>query len=205
MDKATVPRIYSQDNILPHDGEAYTLPKFYATMAADDIYQTLLHEVNWQTERLFIYGGWHQVPRLIAWYGDPGATYRYSRQLHQPLPWITCLEELRDDLQHNFGVRFNSVLANLYRDGNDSMGCHADDEPELGQEPNIASLSFGATRTFRFKHKNSTENIDLELGHGDLLWMRGKTQQCWMHELPKRRRVLNARINLTFRLVERVV
>lgn len=180
------------------------LPQFYVEKHADQIYHTLMNKVNWQTEQLFIYGRWHQVPRLMAWYGDNGATYRYSRQLHQPLPWIPCLDELRDDLQRNFRVRFNSVLANLYRDGNDSMGCHADDEPELGQEPIIASLSFGATRTFRFKHKNCIDKLDIELGHGDLLWMAGKTQQNWLHELPKRKRVLNARINLTFRCVELV-
>ena len=137
----------------------------------------------------------------MAWYGDADAYYRYSGVEHRPLPWIKELLELRSAVEAVCRRRFNSVLANLYRDGLDSMGSHADDEKQLGQNPLIASLSFGATRLLRFKHPASGGKLDLALAHGDLLIMAGVLQHHWRHELPKTRKSVQPRINLTFRAI----
>ena len=141
------------------------------------------------------------APRLEAWYGDEGASYTYSGLAHEPLPWTHELHELRSRVESETGASFNSVLANLYRDGNDSNGWHADDEDELGAEPIIASLSFGTPRRFLLRHRASRETVELALNPGSLLVMRGLTQQCWQHSIPKQRAVHQARINLTFRRV----
>lgn len=188
-------------NLAPGDGELYHLPGFYPAPQADRYFQTLYQTLAWQQERLFIYGRWLNVPRLMAWYGDDGANYRYSGVEHSPMPWTALLSELRAEMEAVCGQDFNSVMANLYRDGRDSMGCHADDEKELGQNPVIASLSFGDSRLLRFKHNQRGEKLDVELGHGDLLIMAGSLQHHWKHELPKTRQAKTARINLTFRRI----
>lgn len=140
-------------------------------------------------------------PRLSAWIGDADATYRYSGTRFVPHPWTPSLQALRDRVAEACGARFNSVLANLYRSGGDRMGWHSDDEPELGPEPLIASLSLGAERTFRFRAKSGGEAVAVELGHGSLLRMAGATQRLYKHELPARARIAAPRINLTFRLI----
>ena len=190
-----------QENLAPYDGQLYWLQGFYAQKFADRHFQALYHDIAWQQERLFIYGRWIDVPRLMAWYGDPDARYRYSHVEHHPLPWLDILRTLRDDMTQLCSHDFNSVLANLYRDGRDSMGCHADDEKELGEKPSIVSLSFGDTRLLRFRHLRSGHRIDIELAHGDVLIMAGELQHHWRHELPKTRRLKQARINLTFRRI----
>ena len=141
------------------------------------------------------------APRLEAWYGDPEAAYSYSGLAHDPMPWTADLQAIRMAAERASGARFNSVLANLYRDGSDSNGWHADDEPELGETPAIASLSLGATRRFLFRHRASGERVEIQLEAGTLLIMRGAVQQCWQHSVPKQRTVQAARINLTFRSV----
>lgn len=188
-------------NLAPRDGELYLLHGFYPSVIADDYLQNLLQTLAWQTERIYIYGRWVPVPRLMAWYGDPGADYRYSGVDHQPLPWTKELLALRSDVEAVCRQSFNSVLANLYRDGRDSMGCHADNEKELGPNPLIASLSFGETRLLRFRHNRSRITLDIELSHGDLLIMAGELQHHWRHELPKTRQAKQPRINLTFRRI----
>jgi len=188
-------------NLLPFDGELYWLRAFYPPAVADYYYQQLEQTLAWQSEQLFIYGRWLTVPRLMAWYGDPGRYYRYSGVNHQPLPWTAALSTLKIDMETICGAAFNSVLANLYRNGQDSMGCHADNEKELGHNPLIASLSFGESRILRFKHPGSAYKLDIELAHGDLLIMAGAIQQHWRHELPKTRQPKQARINLTFRRI----
>lgn len=187
------------DNCLPFDGELYWLPAFYGATAADDHLQHLLDTLAWQSEQLFLFGRWVTVPRRMAWYGDVGADYRYSGVTHSPLPWTARLSALRRDMQTLCQLPFNSVLANLYRDGRDSMGCHADDEPELGAQPVIASISLGDSRVLRFRHPQSRHRFDIALAHGDVLIMAGCIQQHWRHELPKTRQPKQARINLTFR------
>jgi alkylated DNA repair dioxygenase AlkB len=144
------------------------------------------------------------VPRLVAWHGDPGAVYTYSGTAHEPRPWTDDLRSVRERLQRLTGHRYNSVLLNLYRDGRDGMGWHADDEPELGPAPAIASLSLGATRRFRLRHRGQRElGCAVDLAHGDLLLMAGGTQSAYLHALPKTARLVGERINLTWRWVGR--
>jgi len=145
-------------------------------------------------------------PRLVSWHGDPDTGYRYSGVHHEPAPWTPALAELRERVEELTGLRFNSVLANLYRDGQDSMGWHADREAPIGPTPEdrwIASLSFGARRRFLLKPRRGSagERHAFELGSGDLLVMRGTTQDGWRHALPKTRRPVGPRLNLTFRHV----
>lgn len=194
-----MPLLQARGNLIPYDGQLYHWPRFYPREQADSYFQLLYQNLTWQQENLFIYGRWLPVPRLMAWYGEPAAHYRYSGVDHPPLPWTPELQTLRLDMQSVCGQSFNSVLANLYRDGRDSMGCHADDEKGLGPNPVIASLSFGETRLLRFRHPQSSRRLDIELMHGDLLIMAGELQQHWRHELPKTRRPKQPRINLTFR------
>lgn len=188
-------------NLVPYDGELYLWRSYYPADAAEHYFKLLIQGLDWQTERLFLFGRWVQVPRLMAWYGDSDAVYRYSGQIHQPLAWIEPLVALKQTMDAVCQHSFNSVLANLYRDGRDSMGCHADNEPELGQQPLIASLSFGETRLLRFRHNHSAYKFDIELKSGDLLVMAGSLQENWRHELPKTRQAKQARINLTFRQI----
>jgi alkylated DNA repair dioxygenase AlkB len=141
-------------------------------------------------------------PRLVAWVGDPGAAYTYSGRRNEPMPWTAPLSALRARLEAQTGQRFNSVLLNLYRDGSDSMGLHADREPELGPEPFIASLSLGTTRRFVLKRRCAPrERLVLPLGRGDLLLMGGTLQHHYRHGVPKEPAVSAPRINLTFCLI----
>lgn len=183
------------------DGELYYLPDFLPAVQADGYFRSLLAELAWHEEQIVIAGKALKVPRLVCWYGDPGAVYRYSGVDHVPLPWTPVLAMLRQAIEQRSGWAFNSVLGNLYRDGGDSMGWHADNEKELGPCPKIASLSLGATRRFRLRHIRSGETIDMELTHGSLLLMGGALQHHWRHCLPKTRKPLGPRINLTFRRI----
>ena len=178
-------------------------PAFLARAEADRLLEGLLGLPDWQQLRLRVFGRDVSAPRLTAWYGDPGARYAYSGVVHEPLPWPRGLAALRARLHTHLGVGFNSVLANLYRDGRDSMGWHSDDEPELGEEPVIASVSLGARRRFRLRHRARKDvlPIDLDLEHGSLLAMWGSTQDHWKHSLPKSARCDGVRVNLTFRRV----
>lgn len=174
----------------------------YPGAQADALFAALREEIPWQRHRLKLFGRELDAPRLSCWIGDADASYRYSGTRFQPLPWTPAVARLRDDLAVRIGVRFNSVLANLYRDGRDSVGWHSDDEPEFGPEPVIASLSFGAVRTFRLRTRATrTAALSLDLAHGSLLVMAGATQRLYQHALPKRAGVDAERINLTFRLV----
>jgi alkylated DNA repair dioxygenase AlkB len=170
--------------------------------AADARFAELQREIPWERHRLVLFGRTVEAPRLSCWIGDADATYVYSRTRFEARPWTPAVAALRDELEARLGLRFNSVLANLYRDGRDSMGWHSDDEPELGAEPVIASLSFGAVRTFRLRSRATREAaLSIELAHGSLLVMAGGTQRRYQHALPKRAGVAEARINLTFRRI----
>ena len=160
-----------EKNIVPFDGALYLVKQFYQQSEADLLFAKLQAELAWQGKAIFIYGRWVKVPRLMCWYGDPGAWYRYSGVDHQPKPWTPVLQTIREKVERQSQCTFNSVLANLYRDGNDSMGCHADDEKELGPNPVIASLSLGDERLFKLHHKITKDKLDIVLGHGDLLVM----------------------------------
>jgi len=178
-------------------------PNFIGELEASDLYHTLLKLVEWQEESLWIAGKERQVPRLVAWYGDSEAQYRYSGRLHQPLPWIEPLKQLKEVLQSQLNTTFNSVLCNLYRNGRDSMGWHADNEKELGDEPVIASVSLGQARAFHLKHKTNPKlRHKMTLTSGSLLVMQGTTQQHWLHQVPKESSITESRINLTFRMIK---
>ena len=184
------------------DGEAWYLPGAFDAVSAARLFERLRHDAAWREEHIVLFGQRRKVPRLVAWYGDPGASYAYSGVRHEPLPWIPPLEEIREHVEGLSSFTFNSVLANLYRDGNDGMGWHADDEPELGRDPVIASVSLGATRRFRMRHRRRRDlTVDLDLEHGSLLMMAGATQHHWVHAVPKTRRPVGERINLTFRRI----
>jgi alkylated DNA repair dioxygenase AlkB len=177
-------------------------PDWLAAAEADALLAALVDDVPWSQHRVRLFGREMPAPRLSAWIGDPGAAYTYSRVCHQPLPWTATLATLRERLQASTGARFNSVLANRYRDGRDSMGWHADDEAELGDRPLIASISLGAARVFQFKPRGGGRAQSITLGHGSLLLMGGDTQRLYVHALPKTARPVGERINLTFRWVE---
>ena len=168
---------------------------------AEALFDALHREIPWEQHRLRIFGRDVGSPRLSCWIGDEGTAYEYSGTLFEPHAWTPTLAMLRDELAARFDLRFNSVLANLYRDGADSMGWHSDAEPELGREPVIASLSFGAVRRFRFRSR-ATKRVAfaIDLDPGSLLVMRGATQRLYHHDLPKTARA-GARINLTFRTI----
>jgi alkylated DNA repair dioxygenase AlkB len=171
---------------------------------ADALFDALHREIPWEQHRLRIFGREVGSPRLSCWIGDEGTAYRYSGTLFEPHAWTPTLASLRDELSMRFELRFNSVLANLYRDGADSMGWHSDAEPELGREPVIASLCFGAVRRFRFCSRETKRvALAIDLASGSLLLMRGATQRLYQHDLPKSARA-GARINLTFRAIRPV-
>jgi alkylated DNA repair dioxygenase AlkB len=168
---------------------------------AEELFIQLLTTIHWQTETIKMFGKLITVPRKVAWYGDKHATYRYSGITHKPEKWLTPLQALQQKLTLQHDLTFNSVLCNLYNDGIDAMGWHQDNEPELGYDPVIASVSLGATRRFIFRHTVSGEKHEINLNSGSLLIMREGCQRHWKHSLPKMRRVKHPRINLTFRWV----
>ncbi|MDM8349156.1 alpha-ketoglutarate-dependent dioxygenase AlkB [Pseudomonas sp. sp1636] len=184
------------------DAELELLGRWLAPEMADLWLQQLLEQTPWQQPHVRLYGRAHRVPRLVAWYGDGEAGYRYSGLTHQPLPWTALLAEIRARLVATLGQPLNGVLLNYYRDGQDSMGWHSDDEPELGANPLIASLNLGATRRFDLRRKGQSRiEHSLWLEHGSLLVMRGPTQHYWQHQVAKTRSQCAPRLNLTFRLI----
>lgn len=186
-------------------GELSLWPQWLGSDEADALFAELRATIPWEVHRIRIFGREVDSPRLSCWIGDADVSYVYSRTRFAPHPWTPALSTLRDRVANACGTRLNSVLANLYRDGRDSMGWHSDNEPELGPQPVIASLSLGAVRRFRLKPRSEAERGDIhviELGHGSLLRMAGDTQQRYVHDLPKTSAVVGPRINLTFRWVD---
>ena len=162
-------------------------------------FKSCLHNLNWETGFIKIFGKTHQIPRLQAWYADNEIEYTYSGKKLQRHNWNYLLLEIKERIESITSFKFNSVLANLYRDGNDSMGLHSDDEKELGKNPVIASLSLGESREIYFKHKNKKSNLVIPQASGQLMVMHGKTQKYWKHEIKKTKKIKKPRINLTFR------
>ncbi|MEN5204667.1 alpha-ketoglutarate-dependent dioxygenase AlkB [Stenotrophomonas sp. TWI700] len=170
--------------------------------AADTLQRTLRDDVPWEVHRIRIFGRQVDSPRLSCWMGDPAARYRYSGTEFVPQPWHPALLPLRDQLTAFCGHAFNSVLLNRYRDGDDGMGWHSDNEPELGPAPVIASVSLGAPRRFLLRRRDDhAKKAEVLLDHGDLLVMGGQTQRHYQHSLPKSARPLAERLNLTFRWI----
>ncbi len=184
--------------------------QFLKPETAERVFTSLYNHVDWQEETVTVYGKSHPAPRLTAWYGDPGAGYRYSGVVHTPTPWSDELLYLKQRIEQCTDSVYNSVLLNLYRNGNDSVGWHSDDEPELGAAPTIASLSLGETRRFlikptkkqQYKKQTQRNSLELHLPAGSLLLMRGRIQRLWCHSVPKEKGIDKPRINLTFRLVQ---
>lgn len=169
---------------------------------ADILQRTLRDDVPWEVHKIRMFGRQVDSPRLSCWMGDPAARYRYSGTEFVPEPWHPALLPLRDQLGEFCGHAFNSVLLNRYRDGDDGMGWHSDNEPELGPAPVIASLSLGAARRFLLRRRDDhAKKAEVLLDHGDLLVMGGQTQRHYQHSLPKSARPLAERLNLTFRWI----
>jgi len=171
---------------------------------AQALFGKLRDQLQWEQTEIWLHGKQHPIPRLNAWYGDEGQRYTYSGRTFHPLPWTPTLYALKERIERHTGYGFNSVLANLYRDGADSVAWHADDEPELGRNPVIASLSLGGTRRFSLKprHPKSVRPLHIDLVAGSLLLMASSTQHHWLHQIPKTVKPVEPRINLTFRLVK---
>ncbi len=186
-------------NLVSRDGEVYYIAHFIRQDEAASLYTRLINELNWQEEQIKIVGKKITVPRRVCWYGDPAADYTYSGISHKPTSWTTSLLELKQKIESSVQSRFNSVLANLYRDENDSMGWHADKEKALGRNPFIASVSLGESRVFKLQHNHSKEIVQLSLSSGSLLLMGGVLQHYWRHCIPKTKLKKAPRINLTFR------
>lgn len=182
-------------------GEYMYIPGFFNPGESDRFFNSLRNKVDWRQESMSMYGRNVAFPRLIAWYGNDNKPYSFSGITLYPSVWLPELLEIKDRIEPFAGVTFNRVLLNLYRDGRDSVSWHTDAEPELGRNPVIASVSFGASRKFQLRHLQSKEKIDLELTHGSLLIMQGELQHYWQHQIPKTRKTVGERINLTFRVM----
>jgi alkylated DNA repair dioxygenase AlkB len=185
------------------DANVVYYPNFFEANIANNYLQQLLTEIEWQQDDIRVYGKVYKQPRLTALYGSTSKTYSYSNITMTPNTFTPLLIELKVAIEKVVEESFNTVLLNLYRNGQDSNGWHADNEKELGKNPIIASLSFGATRSFQLKHN---ENVNLRekilLQHGSLLLMQGSTQHYWKHQLAKTAKIIGERVNLTFRKLQ---
>ncbi|MBK1882798.1 alpha-ketoglutarate-dependent dioxygenase AlkB [Luteolibacter pohnpeiensis] len=186
-------------NFLPHDGVVNDYGRLLDGSDADFYFDRLFKTIPWQHDEAVIFGKHIVTARKVAWYGDANFSYTYSGRTKHALPWIVELTQLKQLVEDRTGIAYNSCLLNLYHDGNEGMAWHSDDERSLKRGSGIASLSFGAERKFSFRHKITKETLSLILGHGALLVMKGETQTHWHHCIPKSKKVLTPRINLTFR------
>ena len=182
------------------DAEVYLYPSLFSYQEADQLLVNLKTSIIWEKQKIKLYGRVHDVPRLTAWYGDPNKSYEYSGIKMETKPWNSSLLQIKEKIETISKTKFNSVLLNLYRSGSDSVLWHSDDEPELGTNPVIGSLSLGEARQFQMKHKDDRDlKQNILLQHGSFLLMKGKTQHNWLHQIPKRKNIKGERINLTFR------
>jgi alkylated DNA repair dioxygenase AlkB len=191
----------SIQNILPFDGEVLNYGLVLTKKEYNYYLNTFLAANFWKPDELIIFGKHIVTNRKVAWFGDSDYKYSYSSSEKQALPWTSELIALKKLVEEQTGEVFNSCLLNLYHNGNEGMGWHQDNEKELGKNPVIASLSLGAVRKFSFKHIESKQSISVLLESGSLLLMKGETQDKWLHSLPKSKKVLKPRINLTFRFI----
>ena len=189
--------IKSAVQVLP---DFYYIEQLIKVEKAQQFYQQLLG-LNWQQPKISVFNKLHPIPRLQVYMGDSGTGYRYANQLFMPEPWQQSVLNLKNNLNLWLGTEFNAVLLNFYRDGQDRMGWHADGESELGFSPTIASISLGATRKFKVRENRTKQVTDIGLVNGSCLIMTGNSQRDYQHSLPVQKRVLDGRINLTFRHV----
>lgn len=184
------------------DGDAVYYPDIFSEIEANSYFNILLNQLTWQQDSITLFGKTHLQPRLTALYANNSNPYSYSNIIMQPKPFSKSLLEIKQKVDALSEVTFTSCLANLYRYGSDSNGWHADNEKELGVQPVIASVSFGAERYFHLKHRTKkTLKHKIKLEHGSLLLMKGTTQEFWLHQIPKTKKEIGQRINLTFRII----
>ncbi|WP_290797174.1 alpha-ketoglutarate-dependent dioxygenase AlkB family protein [Flavihumibacter sp. UBA7668] len=190
------------ENLLPKEGEVYYYPDFFSKDESDQLFRQLQEEVNWKQEPIKLFGKEIMQPRLTAWYGEENKPYSYSGITMTPEIWTHPLLIIKKRIESISGIQFTSALLNYYRNQQDSMGWHRDNEKELGPNPIIGSVSFGENREFQFRHYRDKQlKKTLLLTHGSFLLMKGSTQHFWEHSLPKRSRTMSGRINLTFRKI----
>ena len=186
-------------NLLPCDGTVNYFDPILSHANTQQYYQTLLHEIPWKNDEAVIFGKRLITARKVAWYGDSNFSYTYSGTTKQALQWTPELATLKALIENLTLSTFNSCLLNLYHDGNEGMAWHSDDEKSLGKDTTIASLSLGAAREFRLKHKRTPDKISVLLESASLLVMKDSTQSHWLHSIPKSKKITTPRINLTFR------
>ena len=185
------------------DASIIYYPNFFSTEEATILFDTLQKEIPWQQDDIKVYGKVYPQPRLTALFGNEGKSYSYSNITMHPHKWSPLLMSIKEKVEKTTEAIYSTVLLNYYRDGKDSNGWHADNEKELGTNPIIASLSFGAERMFQLKHNAiPNQKINIPLAHGSLLVMKGTTQHFWKHQIPKTTKPIGPRINLTFRIIQ---
>lgn len=184
------------------NGEYIFYPNFFSKSESDILLKGLLNNIVWKQESMNMYGKKIDFPRLTAWYGNNDKPYSFSGITLQPLLWTSEILTIKNKIEPIAKTVFNSVLLNQYRDGNDSISWHTDAEKELGINPKIASVNFGATRKFQLRHIKTKEKLEIELTHGSLLIMQGELQHYWQHQVPKTSKSVGERINLTFRVIK---
>lgn len=190
----------TEENLLPYKGEVYYHQAFFSEAESQLFWAKLSREIAWKHEPIWMFGKQVMQPRLTALYGDPTKPYGYSGIEMQPVAWTDYLMKIKSAIEKEANEEFTHVLLNYYRNGADSMGWHRDNEKVLGPNPTIASVSFGASRSFQFRlYENKRLKKSIELENGSLLIMKGECQHAWEHQIPKTKKVLGGRINLTFR------
>ena len=186
-------------NILPYDGHACNYGFVFNKDTCRIYFDKLMETIPWKPDELIMFGKHIITSREIAWFGDADYEYSYGNTIKKALPWTRDLLKIKKKVELISGTLFNSCLLNLYHNGNEGMCWHQDNEKELGDNPTIASLSFGVSRKFSFKHKSTKQRIDMILESGSLVIMKDQTQEYWLHSVPKSKKITQARINLTFR------
>lgn len=188
-------------NLIPYDGEAYYIENFLEEKLAWQFFEDLNTNISWEHDEFIMYGKKIITKRKVAWYGSKEFDYNYSQKTRKAKPWTKSLTNLKQLIESESKDFFNSCLLNLYPAGSDGMGWHSDDEKELRPSAAIASISLGSDRKFSFKHKTTKETISLTLSNGSLLLMKGAIQEYWLHQLPKTKKIIGPRINLTYRSI----
>ena len=189
-----------QNEIVAHNDLKIRVQEgFFTSVEANDLLINCIAGLPWESMKIKMFGKEVVIPRLQCWVGDKGCEYSYSGKKLNRQPWTPELLMIKEKISQHANLNFNSVLVNFYRDGQDSMGWHADDEPELGKNPTIAALSFGGERDLVFRNILSKETLSIPQPHGALIIIDGQTQQYWQHAIKKTKKVISPRINLTFR------
>lgn len=194
-------RLHLKQELPISNGHLTFLEGFYTAEEAEELYTQLLESLEWKQGTIHLFGKTHSTPRLEAFYAEKNVNYSYSGQQLENHAFTPLLLKIKEKIEKETAYSFNSVLVNYYRDGNDSNGWHADNEKELGENPIIASLSFGTSRRFDLKHISKAEKLSIQLNSGSLLVMGGETQHFWKHQIAKSKKITTGRINLTFRTI----